>query len=200
MSTWESRDNPCQEQLVDCPKGVSTEPATSMKKVAEVLARSVGDLLMEHWCLNAWRKWSPGWCSQVIASPTSTLLNIPTQIDTWTLNIEHSNTNRHVLLWKMYSKKPRSALYTLKKCIVVFSMVPSTCPGMYNSAFLRRAKGINRLCQRCRKCSLAGIAMHCLVTLVDKQWGRWGKELLSSPFDTLILMLCWCWWTVLVLG
>ena len=66
--------NPCQEQLVDCPKGVSfsTEPATSMKKVAVVLARSVGDLLMEHWCLNAWPKWSPGWCSQVTASPTST--------------------------------------------------------------------------------------------------------------------------------
>ena len=55
-----------------CPKGVSTEPATSMKKVAEVLAQCVGDLLMEHWCLNAWRKWSPGWCSQVTASPTST--------------------------------------------------------------------------------------------------------------------------------
>ena len=44
----------------------------AMKKVAEVLARSVGDLLMEHWCLNAWHKWSPGWCSQVTASPTST--------------------------------------------------------------------------------------------------------------------------------
>ena len=55
-----------------CPKGVSTEPATSMKKVAEVLAQCVGDLLMEHWCLNAWPKWSPGWCSQVTASPTST--------------------------------------------------------------------------------------------------------------------------------
>ena len=55
-------------------------------------------------------------------------------------------------------------------------MVPSTCPGMYNSAFLRRAKGINRLCRRCRKCSLAGIAMHCLVTLVDKQCNGGGEE------------------------
>ena len=55
-------------------------------------------------------------------------------------------------------------------------MVPSTCPGVYNSAFLLRAKRINRLCQRCRKCSLAGIAMHCLVTLVDKQCNEGGEE------------------------